>query len=177
VDAVATLRRAVPDDAPSLAVLAERTFRDAFGARNSPENMDLHCARYFAPEFQRREIEDPGLVTTLAAVDGALAGFTQLRLSRTHGSVAARRPSELARIYVEAGWHGRGVARALMQDAIATAAGAGADVLWLGVWEHNPKAMAFYRKFGLEVVGTHPFLLGSERQRDLVMSVGVGRPR
>jgi len=173
VDAIPTLRRAVPNDAPSLAVLAERTFRDAFGARNSPENMDLHCARYFGPEFQRREIEDPGLVTTLASVERSLAGFTQLRLSRTHASVAARRPAELARIYVEAHWHGRGVARALMQDAIATAARAGSDCLWLGVWEHNPKAVAFYRKFGLELVGTHPFLLGSERQRDLVMSVGV----
>lgn len=174
MDAAPTLRRAVPDDAPSLAVLAERTFRDAFGARNSPENMDLHCARHFGPDIQRREIEDPGLVTTLAIADGRLAGFTQLHLSRGHAAVEAKRPAELARIYVEAAWHGRGVARALMQDAIATAARAGADVLWLGVWEHNPKAMAFYRKFGFSVVGTHPFLLGSERQRDLVMSVGVG---
>ena len=43
------LRLALPGDAPSLAVLAERTFRDAFGARNSPENMDLHCAGASAP--------------------------------------------------------------------------------------------------------------------------------
>ena len=60
------LRRAVAGDAPSLAVLAERTFRDAFGARNSPENMDLHCSRVFGAEIQQREIEDPGLVTTIA---------------------------------------------------------------------------------------------------------------
>jgi len=34
--------------------------------------------------------------------------------------------------------------------------------------------MAFYRKFGFEVVGTQSFMLGQERQRDLVMSVGIG---
>ncbi len=52
------IRRAIAGDAPSLAVLAERTFRDAFGARNSPENMDLHCAKVFGPEIQLREIGD-----------------------------------------------------------------------------------------------------------------------
>jgi ribosomal protein S18 acetylase RimI-like enzyme len=48
------------------------------------------------------------------------------------------------------------------------------DCLWLGVWEHNPRAITFYRKFGLEVVGTHAFMLGLDRQRDLIMSVKIG---
>ena len=50
-----------------------------------------------------------------------------------------------------------------MQDALDTAEREGCDTLWLGVWEHNPKAMAFYRKFGLEVVGTHAYMLGQDR--------------
>jgi hypothetical protein len=54
------LRRAGPEDAPSLAVLAERTFRETFGARNSPENMDAHCAKVFGAEIQLGEIEDRG---------------------------------------------------------------------------------------------------------------------
>ena len=61
-----------------------------------------------------------------------------------------------------------------MQDALETAGREGCDCLWLGVWEHNPKAMTFYRKFGLEVVGTHAFMLGQDRQRDLIMSVKLG---
>jgi ribosomal protein S18 acetylase RimI-like enzyme len=168
------LRLALPGDALSLAVLAERTFRDAFGARNSPDNMDLHCAKCFGPDIQLREIGERGLVTTLADESGRLAGFTQLRLARASPAVTARKPAELNRIYVTAEWQGRGVARALMDRALADAARGGSDVLWLGVWEHNPKAMAFYRKFGFEVVGTQSSMLGQERQRDLVMSVGIG---
>ena len=167
------LRLALPGDALSLAVLAERTFREAFGARNSPDNMDLHCAKYFGPDIQLREIGERGLVTTLADEAGRLAGFTQLRLARASPAVTASKPAELNRIYVTAEWQGRGVARALMDRALADAARGGSDVLWLGVWEHNPKAMAFYRKFGFEVVGTQSFMLGQERQRDLVMSVGI----
>jgi len=168
---VTGLRRAVAGDAPSLSVLAERTFRDAFGARNSPENMDLHCSRVFGADVQQREIEDPGLITTIADSGGRMIGFSQLRPGQAHASVAAVRPAELRRLYVVAESHGHGVGQQLMQDALAAAARERCDVLWLGVWEHNPKAMAFYRRFGLEVVGTHAFMLGQDRQRDLVMSV------
>ena len=117
------LRRAVAADAPSLAVLAERTFRDAFGARNSPENMDLHCSKVFGAEIQRREIEDRGLVTTIAEAEHRMIGFSQLRPLHAHASVVAARPAELKRLYVVPEWHGRGVARKLMQDALNTAAG------------------------------------------------------
>jgi len=169
-----SLRRAVPVDAPTLAVLAERTFRDAFGERNSPSNMDLHCERYFGPDIQAREISDRGIVTTLALASGHLIGFTQMMPSKPQPNIIAKRPAELNRIYVVAAWQGKGVSQALLKDAIASATAAGADCLWLGVWEHNPRAIAFYRKSGFEVVGTHSFMLGDERQRDLVMSTRIG---
>jgi ribosomal protein S18 acetylase RimI-like enzyme len=168
------LRRAVPGDAPTLSVLAERTFRESFSARNSPGNMDLHCERHFSPDMQAREISDRGIVTTLAFDDGQLVGFSQLMPAKTHAGVAAARPAELNRIYVIAERHGKGIAQALMQDALATAKAYGADCLWLGVWEHNPKAIAFYRKFGFEPAASHSFMLGEERQRDLIMSVRIG---
>ena len=168
------LRRAVSGDSPTLAVLAERTFRDSFGQRNSPSNMDLHCERHFGPDIQAREIGDRGIVTTLALAAGQLIGFTQLMPSRPQPGVAAKRPAELNRIYVVAAWQGKGVAQALLKDAVASATAAGADCLWLGVWEHNPKAIAFYRKSGFDIVGTHSFMLGDERQRDLIMSTRIG---
>jgi diamine N-acetyltransferase len=171
---VTRLRPALPADAASLALLAERTFRDTFGARNSPANMDLHCEKVFGPEIQQREIMDRGLVTTIAEADGRMIGYSQLRPLHAHPSVVAERPAELNRIYVEAEWQGRGVAGDLMQQALDSAARAGCDCLWLGVWEHNPKAMAFYRKFGLQVVGTHAFMLGQDRQSDVVMAVKIG---
>ena len=168
------LRPALPGDAPSLAVLAERSFRETFGPRNSPENMDLHCARVFGHDIQLREIQDRGLITTIAEAEGRMAGFSQLRIPSAHAAIAAKRPAEISRIYVLAEWYGRGVAQDLMRAALAEAARDNCDCLWLGVWEHNPRAMAFYRKFGLEVVGTHAFMLGLDRQRDLIMSVMLG---
>jgi len=43
------------------------------------------------------------------------------------------------------------------------------DVMWLGVWEYNPRAQRFYEKNGFQVCGKHTFLLGSDPQTDLLM--------
>ena len=56
-----------------------------------------------------------------------------------------------------------------MGACLEEAAGGGYETLWLGVWEHNLRAIAFYRRWGFETVGSHTFLLGSDEQTDLIM--------
>lgn len=171
------IRRATAADAAALAALAERTFRETFAAENSPQDMDLHCARSFGEQIQRNELSDPSRITLLAEVDREPVGFAQLLLGSAARCLASARPCELTRLYVAREWHGRRVAQELMTAALATAAQAKCTHLWLGVWEHNPRAIAFYRKFGLEVIGEHAFVLGTDPQRDLVMAVQTTTPR
>lgn len=169
------IRPARLTDAASLAAVAEQTFRETFSADNSPENIDLHCARNFSAQMQGDELSDPQVVTLLAEITGELVGFAQLRPAHAIACVEADRPAELHRIYVSGEWHGRGVANELMRAVLAVAADAGADCLWLGVWERNPKAIAFYRKYGFSVVGDQGFMLGKDRQRDLIMAANITR--
>ena len=169
-----SIRRAEATDAAALAELAERTFRDAFAESNTPVDMEIHCRERFGNDIQAREIADPTCVTLLAEADDQLIGFAQVRLNASMDCVAAQRPAELYRIYVASPWHGRGIARQLMDEVMAVAAQDGSDRIWLGVWEENRRAMAFYRKYGFEVVGAHEFRFGTERQQDLVMVTGIG---
>jgi ribosomal protein S18 acetylase RimI-like enzyme len=64
---------------------------------------------------------------------------------------------------------GRGLAQALMAEVENAARRRGAHELWLGVWERNPRAQAFYRKCGFEKVGTQIFVVGDDPQTDHVM--------
>jgi diamine N-acetyltransferase len=168
------IRDAAPADAALLAELAVRTFRSTFGAANSPEDMDEHCAENFGPEQQAGEIADPGWCTLVATEDGTLLAYGQLRRSATPECLSARRPLEIYRLYVDDPWHGRGVAQTLMQALIARAVAEGADAVWLGVWERNPRAIAFYRKSGFEAVGAQRFVLGKDVQRDVIMCRRLG---
>ena len=167
------IRRAVEADAAGLAVLAERTFRAAFEADNTPGDMAAHVSRSYGPSLQATEIADPHRTTLVAEADGALVGYAQLRQGAAPACVTGPSPLELQRFYVDTAWHGRGLAQALMAAALEAADTAGARTVWLGVWERNPRAIAFYRKAGFAQVGAQGFLVGSDLQRDLVMA----RPR
>jgi diamine N-acetyltransferase len=171
-----TIRAAAPEDAASVAELAERTFRHAFAALNTPENMDLYCAATYGAALQAREILDPRIETVLYRRGDELAGYGQLRWGPAPSCVAAARPAEVQRLYVDPQWHGRGVAQALMAELLSRAARGDADQVWLGVWEHNPRAIAFYRKEGFVEVGEHAFRLGHELQRDLVLAHAMTLP-
>lgn len=162
------VRPAVRSDASALARLAERTFREAFAADNIAAHLDLHCERSYGPQQQLREIEDPNLVTLLAESDGELVAFAQLR-PRAPKAGVPETAAELARLYVAQRWHGQGVAHELMAQVLQAASASGAQQLWLGVWEQNGRAQAFYRKLGFRECGEHTFMVGTDPQRDLIM--------
>ena len=163
------IRPASETDAAALARLAEETFRDTFSASNAAENMQRHCETTYGQPLQLAEIRSPDMETWLVEDDGRLVAYTQLRRGTAPAVVSARVPIEIQRFYVQVDAHGKGVARALMEHVVARARQLCTDVVWLGVWEHNPRAIAFYRKWGFEVVGEHVFMLGDDPQRDLLM--------
>jgi len=168
--ATLSVRTAEESDAADLSALAERTFRATFAEANDVADLEAHCAQNFGVAIQRREIQDSGMRTLLACIGDGITGYSQVRLHAPKDCVETQRPAELLRIYVDAGWHGRGVAQALMSASVDVARDAGCDSIWLGVWEHNPRAIAFYRKLGFEPVGEHVFKLGNDPQRDVVMA-------
>ncbi len=163
------LRRAAPADAAPLADLAARTFRDTFGAQNRPEDLHQHLARAYGERQQGEELADPGIVTLVAEHDGALVAFAQLRPQAPTAQLDASRPIELWRFYLDTAWHGRGLAQDLMAAVLGEARAMTADALWLGVWEHNPRARAFYSRQGFSAFGEHTFLLGRDAQCDVLM--------
>ena len=173
-DHTISIREATAADAPSLAAFAERTFRDAFAADNTPEDMDAHVSANYSAERQRAEIEDPTRVTLVGERDGALAAYAQLRSGVAPDCVGGPAPIELLRFYVDRPWHGRGVAHAMMAAVVDAAVARQARTLWLGVWERNPRAIAFYGKCGFRDAGSQSFLLGSDLQTDRIMMRPLG---
>ncbi|MBP6534836.1 MAG: GNAT family N-acetyltransferase [Arenimonas sp.] len=163
------IRIAVADDAGELARIAELTFRDTFGPANTAEDMDLHCSDSYGPGIQAGEIADPDSLTLLAESDAGIVGFAQLRWGAAPDCVMAGHPGEIMRLYVVADWHGKGVAHRLMDASLDAMRERGTDAVWLGVWEKNPRAIAFYGKYGFTEAGAHVFAVGTDPQRDLVM--------
>ena len=168
-----TIRRAAVADAATVAELAERTFADWFGPHNRAEDMEAHRVRSYGEAQQRREIEDPDCVTLVVEQDGAAIAYAQVRRGEAPACVMGESPVEIVRFYVDRPFHGQGIAQALMREALESARDLGGVTLWLGVWEHNPRAIAFYEKCGFRDCGSHPYLVGSDLQTDRVMVLGI----
>jgi diamine N-acetyltransferase len=170
------IRLGVPSDAAALADLAARTFRETFAADNRPEDMARHTAHAYGRSQQESELVDPDITTLVVEVDGELAGYAQLRTSQTPACVTGKAPIELWRFYISQPWQGRGVAQSLMRKVESDAYGRGGRTLWLGVWERNERAKAFYQKSGFMDVGSHVFTLGTDEQTDRIMMRPLNPP-
>jgi diamine N-acetyltransferase len=164
------IRRATPLDAARVAEFAHRTFVEQFAIDNTPDNMKAHLAASFSPRLQEAELRDRSMVTLLGEIEDTLVAFAQIRRAQAPACVTGPDPIELFRFYVDRPWHGKGLAVRMMQAVDHTARTMEARTLWLGVWEHNPRAIAFYMKCGFTDVGSQPFLLGADRQTDRVMA-------
>ena len=162
------IRPATPPDAHRLSGFASRMFRETFAAHNRPEDMAAYLSSAFNDARQLSEIGDPATVTLLIENGTTLLGYAQLHVGEPPDCVPDRQAMELVRFYVDRALHGSGLAHTLM-EATHAAASARAQTIWLGVWEHNARAIAFYAKWGFVDVGSHVFVLGSDRQTDRIM--------
>ena len=164
------IRRADVNDAVLLSELGARTFSDTFAADNNPEDMEAYLTASFSPAKQTEELLDAQSVYLIAEIDRRAVGYAQLYAGAAPACVTGAMPVELVRFYVTQRWHGRGVSAVLMRACIEEARALGRQTLWLGVWERNARAQAFYRKWDFQKVGEHIFQLGSDPQNDIVMA-------
>ena len=167
------VRRGQLRDAGLLAKLGARTFSETFAADNTPEDMAAYLSSAFSPAQQAAELADPSSAFHIAETDGVAVGYAMLRSGSVLDGVTGDKPIELVRLYVSQESLGSGVGAALMQACIGDAKQSGYKTLWLGVWEHNSRARAFYRKWNFHEVGTHVFQLGDDPQTDILMQRSI----
>jgi len=164
-----TIRRGTVEDADLLSELGARTFAETFAADNTSEDLTAYIATSFSVAQLTAELKHPASTFLIAEVDGRAAGYARLHAGEPEKGVEGPNPVELVRLYVSRDWLGRGLGEQLMRACLDEAWQAGYETIWLGVWERNARAQAFYRKWDFRTVGEHMFPLGSDLQRDILM--------
>ncbi|MGB2753086.1 MAG: GNAT family N-acetyltransferase [Pyrinomonadaceae bacterium] len=165
------IRQATTEDAKLLTDLSYTTFWDAFAhhPKNAPDDLDHYMRQAFNPEQIVAELAEPNSIFLIAELNDKPAGYAKLVVESREDGITATRPIELSRLYSHQEYLGKGVGQNLMDACFDLAKSLGHDVMWLGVWEYNPRAQRFYQKNGFREVGKHTFQLGSDPQTDLLM--------
>jgi ribosomal protein S18 acetylase RimI-like enzyme len=165
------IRPATVEDAKALTDLAYTTFWDAFAhhPKNAPDDLNHYMRQAFSLEQISAELEDDKSIFLIAEIEGEPAGYAKIIIGSIEDGITAERPIELNRLYSHQQFLGKGIGQALMDACFERAKADGHDVMWLGVWEFNPRAQRFYEKNGFRIVGSHVFQLGEDPQTDLLM--------
>lgn len=164
-----TFRKCTPADLITLQALSRSTFDTAFRHLNTPENMAAYLDSAFDTEKLRAELLDAQSEFYFLYAGDVLAGYMRLNEGAAQSDLHDPASLELERIYVTADFQGGGLGGALMDKAMELARLRGKAYIWLGVWEKNERAIAFYMSHGFEVFDRHTFILGDEVQSDFMM--------
>ncbi|WP_179394874.1 GNAT family N-acetyltransferase [Lacticaseibacillus absianus] len=169
-----SFRPCTPADIDQLRTLSVETFTDAFGAQNTPADLQDYLAHAYAPEALRRELTTPNSTFYFAFVGCTLAGYAKLNTDDAQSEQMGPDYLEVERLYIRRDFQHQGLGRQLLTLAAARAEALGKHYLWLGVWALNTDAQAFYTAAGFHTIGQHPFTLGTSVQVDLMLEKHLG---
>jgi ribosomal protein S18 acetylase RimI-like enzyme len=164
-----TIRYATAEDAELIADISRKTFHETFGYVNTKENMDKFMNEQFNRDKLIEEVTEPGNTFLLAFDGDTPVGYGRMREGKKFAEFNGKDSIEIARIYSINTYLGMGVGQQLMRQCIFIAKELKKEIIWLGVWEKNPRAIAFYTKWGFEKFSEHDFLLGDDLQKDWLL--------
>ncbi len=149
--------------------LASKAFLETFSEGNSVKEMNTYLSERFSLRRLFEELSNPLSQFYFVTEHGRRIGYLKVNRGAAQSETMGDEAFELERIYVLNAYFGKGYGQLLLDKAIELAKQYNAQYLWLGVWEHNHRAVSFYKKNGFEVCGDHIFQFGNEAQTDLLM--------
>ena len=168
-----TIRKASFSDAKNLREISESTFVNTYGEFNTPENMAKHIAEKFSILQIKKELQLIDNQYVIGEIDNEIVAFVKLVKNQNLEELPEKHCVEIERIYVKKEFHGRNFGKKMMDFCENWAAKNHFEILWLGVWEHNPNALKFYEKMGFTIFSSHVFVLGNDVQNDFLMKKEV----
>jgi len=170
------IRPATLADVPLLCRLGAATFRQTYTPISVPREVDEYAETNFTADKVEGWFRKPCARTLIASLGDVPVGYAHVRSAKVPACVADRKAVELSRLYLLASAQGAGLGGALIAAAIAEAAALGGRTVWLGAYDRNVKALAFYARRGFVRVGTHDFEFAGQIYADPVFTRRVAEP-
>ncbi|MDN3427095.1 N-acetyltransferase [Microbacterium sp. APC 3898] len=145
------------------------TFTETFKDQNSPEHLQAYLDKAYDLDKLEKELTTPFSHFYLMYVDQQVAGYLKLNTDAAQTEPMGSDSLEVERIYIKKAFQRHGLGKQLLNKAFEMAAEQDKKRIWLGVWEENANAIAFYRKKGFVQTGSHSFYMGDDEQVDLIM--------
>lgn len=168
------LKKCYRNDLHILRALSIQTFKETYEVFNTPEDMKIYIETDLSTEKLSKELQLPDTAFYLAYSGKTPVGFLKLNFISNSRIETTMRGLEIERIYVLKLYQGGGIGSFLMNKVNSLASSLQYDYIWLGVWENNINARNFYKRKGFEEFGNQVFVLGNDKQLDLLVWKKLG---
>lgn len=164
------LKSCTLEDLKTLQEISMDTFNETFKAQNSPETMNAYLEKAFNLEQLERELSNPLSQFFFVYFNDEVGGYLKVNTNDAQSEEMGNDALEIERIYVKNTFQKQGLGKYLFNRAMEIAMDSGKKKIWLGVWEKNENAIAFYKTLGFVQAGEHSFYMGDEEQTDFIMT-------
>lgn len=158
------------EDLQTLQEICIETFYDAFKDQNSPESMNAYLESAFNLNQLEKELTNISSQFYFVIFHNEIVGYLKLNTGDAQSEKMGDESLEIERIYLKSKVQKNGLGKLLINKAIEIARESNKQNIWLGVWEKNDNAIAFYQKMGFIQTGAHSFYMGDEEQLDFIMT-------
>jgi ribosomal protein S18 acetylase RimI-like enzyme len=159
------------NDVEKLQAISRATFLQTFAAHNNEADMEAYLNSSFAIDKLREELNNTQSKFYFAQDGEMIVGYLKINTGEAQTEQKEINAFEIERIYVDSAYLGKKIGQLLFNKAIDLATEKKAVYVWLGVWEENHRALAFYKKNGFIPFDKHIFKLGNDEQTDIMMKL------
>jgi ribosomal protein S18 acetylase RimI-like enzyme len=164
------IKKCTLEDSRKLQLISYETFNETFKHQNSPENMNAYLERAFNLKQLENELSNISSQFYFVYFNNEVAGYLKVNTDDAQSEEMGAESLEIERVYIKKKFQKHGLGKYLLNKAIEIAMDRNKKKIWLGVWEKNENAIAFYKKLGFVQTGVHSFYMGDEEQMDLIMT-------
>ena len=164
------IKRCTLEDLHKLQDICYETFNETFKDQNSPENMKAYLEMAFNLKQLEKELSNSSSQFFFVYFNNEAAGYLKVNINEAQSEKMGDESLEIERIYIKSKFQKHGLGKYLFNKALEIAQELNKKKIWLGVWEKNENAIAFYKKMGFVQTGAHSFYMGDEEQTDFIMT-------
>lgn len=163
------IKKGTLEDLYTLQEISYETFNETFKDQNSPQNMSAYLEKAFNLKQLEKELSNVASQFFFVYFNNEVAGYLKVNTNDAQSEEMGDESLEIERIYIKGEFQKHGLGKYLLNKSIEIAMEHNKKKIWLGVWEKNENAIAFYKKMGFVQDGVHSFYMGDEEQMDFIM--------
>ena len=164
------IKKCILEDSRKLQEISYETFSETFKHQNSPENMNAYLERAFNLKQLEKELSNIFSQYFFVYFNNEVAGYLKVNTNDAQSEEMGDESLEIERVYIKSKFQKHGLGKYLLNKAVEIALECNKKKIWLGVWEKNENAIAFYKKMEFVQTGAHSFYMGDEEQMDFIMT-------